>query len=261
MLDYSELTRRYAPWSLSKAKLAKNCPFSFDCRYVRKLRGIAPPKGSAGRIGVAVHQVLEVYLQGDSIKEAVRRAFADNELTTNEMDDVMSYMHNIVSFKDRLTKYKQRHNIIETHVEVRFGMTNDLKTAQFFGKNVFMRGVWDIAMRTQEHAVVVDHKSGMLSSDTDVFERYGDQLKLYAIAALDRFPGIKGVMSAIHYVMSEDIIFSPMISTRKIREQYVPWLADYLNNCSRDIETKEARVGWYCQFCDYTHVCPEKRIT
>lgn len=260
MLDYSELTQKYAPWSITKANLAKTCPLAFDFKYVSKAKGTTPAKSPAARIGSAVHQVLELYLQDMDIKDAVQRALIDNELTTDEKDEVASYVHNIISFKGRLSKYKKKHNISEVHIEVRFGMTDDLKPTEFFGKNVFMRGVWDIAMRAGDHAIIIDHKSGLCPSSAEAaFDKHGDQMKLYSIASLHRFPGIIGAQTAFHYVMSEEIFFGKTITTTQIQDQYIPWYVSYLNDCSKDITTKEARTGWLCKFCEFTHLCPKKR--
>jgi RecB family exonuclease len=260
MLDYSETTLKYAPWSMSKANLAKNCPLAFDHKYVRKAKGTTPAKSPAARIGTAVHQILELYLQDMDIKVAVQRALIDNKLTTDEKDDVASYVHNIISFKKRLSEFKERHSITETHVEVRFGMTDDLQPTEFFGKDVFMRGVWDIAMRAGNHAVIVDHKSGLCPSSPEAaFEKHSDQMKLYSIASLHRFPGIEGAQTAFHYVMSEEIFFAKTVTASQIQNSYVPWYVRYLNDCSRDITTKEARTGWLCNFCEFTHLCPKKR--
>lgn len=260
MLDYSDSTLKYAPWSMSKANLAKNCPLAFNMKYVNKVRGATPAKSPAARIGTAVHQVLETYLQDMDIKESVRRALIDNKLTTEEMDDVASYVHNIMSFKKRFMAYKKKHNVSETHIEVRFGMTADLKPAEFFGKDVFMRGVWDIALRTGDYAVIVDHKSGMCPSSAEAaFEKHGDQMRLYSIASLHRFPGMVGAQTAFHYVMSEEIFFGKLVTATKITNEYIPWYVKYLNDCSRDVDTKEARTGWLCKFCEYTHLCPKKR--
>lgn len=260
MLDYSELTRKFAPWSISKANLAKNCPLAFDFKYVRKVRGTSRAKDSAARIGTAVHQVLELYLQKKDIKEATRRAFIDNELTTEEMDEAASYTHNIVSFKERLSKFKERHKVSKTFIEARFGMTADLRPTEFFGKDVFVRGVWDISMIAGKYAIIIDHKSGMCPSNTEeIFKRYGDQLKLYSIAALNKFAGIAGIQTAFHFVMSEEIVFSKTITASQVREKYIPWYVQFLNECSSDIPTREARPSWFCKFCEYANLCPRKR--
>ena len=259
MLEYSDLTKEYAPWSMSKANLARTCPLAFDWKYVSRVRGKTQARSPAARIGTAVHQVLELYLQGTDLQTAVQRACIDNKLTTNEMDDVVSYVHNIMSFKNRLEKFKKRHKISEVHVEERFGFTEDLRPTGFFAKDVFMRGVWDIAMRAGDHAVIIDHKSGMAPADTSsVFDKHGDQMKIYSIAGLNKFPGIQGSQTAFHYVVSEEIVFADMVPVSKIQNKYIPWYVDHLNRCSRDIPTKEARTSWLCNFCEFTHMCPKK---
>jgi len=244
---------------MSKAALARNCPLAFNLKYVDKVKAKVKASSAAGRIGTAVHQVLENYLKGTDIREAIRKAFIDNKLTTNEMDEVAGFAHNIIAFKKRLETFKTKHRIVEVDVEVRFGFDQDLRPTKFFDDHVFMRGVWDLAMRAGNHAIIIDHKSGAKpSTDKDVFDKHGDQMRIYSIAALNRFPGIVGVQSAFHYVGAEDIVFGQMVSSETIRNQFVPWYIDHLNSCAEHIPSRAARTGWFCSFCEYVPMCPVK---
>jgi len=259
-IKLSELARKYAPWSMSKAGLAENCPFAFDLKYVTRSRGKVPPRSSAGAIGRAVHQVLESLLKGapiSEIKKEMFRAVVNEKLTTPEIEDVMGYTHNIKSFIKRLDAYRDKHGIDDTLVEGRFCFTHDFSTTKYFGKDAFFRGVWDVAMRADKHLIILDHKSGEAGNTEKVLERYDKQRRFYSIAALCKFPEIEGVHTAFHYVQSEEIIWAKeMDSVRRIKNEYIPWYIDYLNRCATEVTTKATRKGWHCSYCDYTHICP-----
>lgn len=261
-IEFSDLTLAHAPWSMSKAGLASNCSFAFDLKYVRRVRGKTPPRSSAGAIGRAVHQVLEALLKGAPISEMkneIFRAVIDEKLTTPEIEDVMGFSHNIKSFIKRLDTYKEKHAIDDanTVVEGKFCFTKDFLPAKYMSSAAFFRGVWDVVMLAGDRAIILDHKSGDMGNPDKVLDRYDNQRRFYAIAAMNRFPGIKAVHTAFHYVQSEEIIWAKEADTAgRINNEYIPWYKDYLNRCSAEITAKIPRKGWHCSFCNFTHICP-----
>lgn len=275
---FSQEALRLAPWSMSKADKALSCGLAFDLQYIRRLKTKARPS-AANRIGKAAHQALENLLKSpdgsdEQLKEFLRRAGIDFDLTTPEMEELVSYTYNIVSFRRRIEQFKQKHGFNETLVEHRFGLRNDLSVTSFWGENlpetdargkpkrdVFFRGVWDLGLLAPGYAVIIDHKSGMPPKDQhDVIAHYGHQLKLYAVSALCAYPDLKGVQAAIHYLQSEEIIWG----TRKpwtaefIRKELFPWYIDYINRAATASADKSPRKGWYCSFCEYKANCPLK---
>lgn len=256
-MSFSDLTLKYAPWSLSKAQTALTCPFRFDLKYVNKIKGKTPLKDSARKIGVAAHAALETVLGGKDLKEAMIKAAVDENLTSIETEDLRSLGHNIKNFIERLETFKEKKNVNEQHVEKKFGLTRDMQPTSFFGKNVFFRGVWDLCLISEDdsskkHLVVIDHKSGR----TKDLSYYTDQLKLYSLAGIHLFSDIAGVQSAIHFIPDENIVWSTYNSTEIIKKLYYPWYIDLLNKAAADIPSKRAQKCWLCPFCEYREECP-----
>jgi len=248
---------------MSKAELALNCGLAYNLRYVKKAKG-APPKDAGGRIGIAAHAVLESFLQSaaEPIKDIIYRVALDQQLTTPEIDDLVSFAHSIAHFRDRLESYKIANKVKEQRVELKFGLTADLQKTAFFGKDVFFRGVMDLILSTEDGSIVIlDHKSGNPpSSHTDALDQHRAQLKLYTLAALLLYPDLKGVQTGLHYLASEEIVWdTKMVLPSMIREEVMPWYPQFLNEAGLAAENATPKSGWKCKFCEFISQCPLKR--
>lgn len=251
-LPFSELALKYAPWAISKADMAKQCGLRFYWKYVEKKKEPESER-SEGRIGTAVHKVIELVLKGEKMERAFRVAAVDSKLTTNEIDDLFTFQGTITSFLERIAKFKIQRDAKQEFVEHKFGITIDLKPSTFFGKDVFFRGAWDLAyMLGNRDLVMLDHKSG---TPADNMDRYTNQLNSYALAGRVLVPEIKGAVSAIHYVQDGSIKWGTYISVEQIDEKLINWFVTYLNDCVANLEKIEAQVGWQCGFCGYASKC------
>lgn len=249
---------------MSKANAAFNCPFRFQLKYVKKTKG-HKPRSSAGRVGIAAHEAIEHYLKGMELSQAIHRANVKQRLTTPEMEEVVAFAHSIREFKNRLDAFRQEKGVTETFIEKKFGLSIDFQPTKFFTKandsvQVFFRGVWDLCLRAKEkYMIIIDHKSGAVKTNDQgnaTLDSYEDQLNLYAIAALNVFPNVAGVQSAIHYMQSGEIIWDDMRSAETIRSTLYPWFYEYLNRAAKEALSPAARKGWHCSFCEYTDLCP-----
>jgi len=254
-MSFSDTAKKLGPWSLSKAQSATSCPFRFYHSYVLKTKGKQPLDQSATRKGSAAHAALEDVLKGKyDLMTALKKAVMNHKLTTVEIDDVFAMAHNMKVFLDSVEKFKKTQNVTEVLVERRFGLTLDLKPTKFFGKDVFFRGVWDLCLRTKNRLAIIDHKSGQPKNDIGW---YGDQLNTYAIAGVCLFDDVEGIQSGINYVQDDDKVrWGDMQSADYIREHVVPWFVHYLDKAGEEAETKEARKGWWCNYCSYISICP-----
>ena len=251
---------------MSKADLAKNCGFAFQMKYVRKQKGTVPPKDSAGRIGTAAHEALEIFLKGEkTLAHALEIGAINQKLTTVEIDELSAMAHNIVSFRDRLGAYKAKHNVTDTRIEFKFGLRIDNTPTAFFGVktaaapagDVFSRGVMDLILDAEKSYIILDHKTGNPpGDDKEVFRRHDKQLKLYSIAAFALFPDLKGSQSAVHYLQNERIVWAEYKTADEIRDVLIPWYYAYVNEAAEASRSLDAKKGWYCMFCDYSAQCP-----
>lgn len=251
-LPFSELVLKHAPWSISKADIAKQCGLRFHWKYVEKKKEPESER-SEGRIGAAIHKVIELVLKGEKMERAFRVAAVDNKLTTNEVDDLYTFQGTITSFLERIAKFKVQKDAKTEFVEHKFGITVNLKASTFFGKDVFFRGAWDLAyLLGNRDLVVLDHKSGQPADNMD---RYTNQLNSYAIAGRVLVPEMKGAVSAIHYVKDGTIKWGSYIKGEEIDTKLIDWFVNYLNDSVANLDKKEAQVGWQCGFCGYASKC------
>lgn len=276
---FTQEAKRLAPWSMSKADRARSCGLAFDLEYIQHIKVKVRPN-AANRIGKAAHQALENLLKdpngGDEqLKTFLYRAGIDFDLTTPEMEELVSYTYNIANFRRRIEGFKQKHGFNDTLIEHRFGLRDDLSVTSFWGKelpeidergkpkkDVFFRGVWDVGLLAPGYAVILDHKSGIPPKDQkDAIDKYGHQLKLYAVSALCLYPELKGIQAAIHYIQSEEIVWGSKTpwTAEYVREVLFPWYIDYINGAATMSADKSPRKGWYCSFCKYMSRCPLKQ--
>lgn len=72
------------------------------------------------------------------------------------------------------------------HAEMKFGLTAKLTPTGFFAKDVWLRGVLDLAVVREKSAIVIDWKTGKPKTD-------GDQMALFAAASFSVFPNVATV--------------------------------------------------------------------
>ena len=251
--NFSDLAVKYGAWSLSKANVATQCNYRFQLQYIEKKKQKAVVD-SRGRVGSAAHKALELIMKGEEIGRAFTKAAVDDALTTKEVDDLVSYRTNILSFIERVKKYKERNPITKEFIEYKFGLDIDLKPTTFFAKNVFFRGVWDVALLLEKKAfIIIDHKTGQEMP----MSKYNDQLHSYAVAARSLQPDLIGAQSALHYIKTEKIDWAKFIPKEDIDEILIPWFVKFINDSASNLTNEIKPVkGWYCTFCGYKDDCP-----
>jgi len=147
------------PWSYSSLTAFETCPKRFKLTRLDKV--VVEPASEAMTHGNLVHKALELATTGEKPLDA---------------------------------KFKQYQPIVERLranpgkrlVEYKFGLTRSLRPTEFFGKDVWVRGVIDYALVQPKTAIVLDHKTGKPKIDHD-------QLKLFAAVAFSVFPYVEKV--------------------------------------------------------------------
>lgn len=248
----SPLLDQFTPWSISKSDLAAKCGKAFHLRYVDKLPRTT---SEASRVGTAAHRVQELLLVGHAPKEALQKGLAEAiDLTSKEVEPVEALLGNMVDFVARLSRFKEKHNVVEEFYEQQWAVNRKFELVKDDDPDVFVRGVVDYAARTaSNHIIVIDHKSGRRHP----VEKYAKQLDLYAIFALAAFPDIGGVHAALHYIATKDIDWHHPRSARDVRKVLQPHLVEYLRQRADNLKGFEPRVNKLCGWCDYIEHCPE----
>lgn len=262
----------FAPWSISKAQVAHTCGMRFDYTYVNRKPKRATAN-TAGRIGSAVHRVLELMVKGYSFEDAFRAAVMHRQvgaelelgLTHKEMLELKSYRSSVHRFMEKFEAYKAQFEIEGVFVELKVAVDANLDLVEnwFDNDTVYFRGIFDLAVllrrNGQQYLVIIDHKSG----DPKDITEYMDQLNAYLVMAVCLYPDLAGAQAAIHWLRAEEELEQPVVEWTPLRSrsyidaQVVPWLHQYLSDAQVAAEASQApTAGWYCEFCDFRHLCP-----
>lgn len=257
--------KSFAPWSSTKADVALACSLRFNLKYDQRMKG-KPIERGEGRIGSAVHAIIEKLLKGSEFDISFKEAAIISKLTRNEMFELRTYQVAIENFLRRYDDWRARMRAEEIHIEKSIATNFDLQKRDYWDSDVYFRGVLDLCTLIQKddkrYAIVMDHKTGKRKE----LSTYEKQLRLYNILALVEFEGIAGAQSALHWVReSEDpdaksIDWDRMYTKEKIEAELVPWFHTHLSSAQkRGQSPPQPTEGWYCGFCEYQHICPLKK--
>ncbi len=254
----------FAPWSLSKAKIAKDCALRFHWKYVNKVPG-KWVESSAGRMGSAVHQIIERMLIGHEYDVAFKQAAIDAKLTRPEMLELSTFKDPIHRFLERFLQFCDKNGVERDAIMVEQDLLvhRDLSPGFHFWNDpdLWIRGAADVAVpvpkQGQPYMIIVDHKTG---EPRDIDE-YLDQLKFYAVMSVGMFPEIAGAQAVIHWPRAEDpkdvFAWGPMWSREYILDTLYPWVEEYLDDAEARGKAKPVPTeGWYCEYCEFRHRCP-----
>jgi len=243
-----------APWSISKAGVIEKCSQQYDYKYgpnkIKELTVYQP-----ATVGVTVHKVLEMTLDGTPIKTAFQHAIDQNNLTLNEIDEVKTFWDQIDRFTKRMAQFQTKHGVLPQNrfIERKWAIKPDFSATDFFDKKGLFRGVVDFAMLTaSKDLIIIDHKSGK-EKELKEFEA---QFRSYCLMALAKMPDLRGVQTAINFTLTDKLAWNPFIKAEVIRDEYRPWMVDYLTKSTVGLLQPPVPVkGWYCNYCGYKPIC------
>lgn len=252
----------HAPWSISKANVAKECSLRFHLRYIRKHPG-EPVARSDGRIGTAVHVVQEKMIKGETYANAFRGAALNGDLTHKEILALMTFESAVQRFMTKLHALKEKVKILSVATEQQVAITKDLEPCDYWDKQAWLRGVIDLALLVERNGeaslMVIDHKSGQIK-DLDGFM---PQLNSYLVMGKAVYPQATRIQPAIHWLGAEEALQQPVVqwtpirSTEEIAQEVAPSIINYITEAETAASsTPTPSVGWYCDFCEYRQLCP-----
>lgn len=256
------------PWSLSKASTLSTCVRQFEFKYVQKAKEGA--KSTQSRVGVSAHTIQEYALNRassfEALQEFTRECIEKDGLTHAESVEVISKLPGVMDFARKVSDLKAQYGVLDELVETKLAMTALGEKADFFHKNVFMRGVLDYGLITSSRVMLlVDHKSGKRKRITE----HAPQFYTYMLLALACYPDIIGVQCAINYFGSPELDWFPRFngesgpwSRDEIIRIAAPWLEKHLNQLTKrltilDNANPPPETGWQCEYCGYVDRCTE----
>lgn len=163
-------------WSFSRLKSFETCPKQFY--HVTVLGEYPVVQTDAMTYGTAMHKAAEDYI-------------GEGKPLPDEFMYVKGTLDELRAFRGtKLT-------------EQRLGLTRDLKPCGFKDKDVWFRGIVDLAIvdTLGERAWIVDYKTGKSA-------KYADkgQLELMALSIFKKFPDVKHINAALLFVVSNEMI-------------------------------------------------------
>jgi PD-(D/E)XK nuclease superfamily len=139
------------------------------------------------------------------------------------------------------------------HCEMKLAVTSPetgLKPTEFFAKDVWWRGIIDLAVVNDTKAVMVDYKTGKSARYADV-----KQLDLMAGALFAHFPKLERIKSALLFVVSDEVVRK--VHVREQQEQYMSVFNPQLDRLEGALLSGvwNPKSGPLCGWCPVTS-CP-----
>jgi CRISPR/Cas system-associated exonuclease Cas4 (RecB family) len=244
----------HAPWSASKVSTALRCPRLFHFRYLEKVA--EPEVMPETRIGKAIHQVLELVLQGTSIAEATQKVRAElpSEIEQLRFDALTT---NVAPFTQRIAQFRRRRRVSRQLVEYSLAVREDLTTTQFYAGDAYYRGVLDLGyLFADDGLALLDHKTGVRIPGTSIT----DQLEGYAVLAAAAFRHVKTFWLGIHWVAERAVEWSVPLRPEKVIDELVPDLLDNIEAAALAVDDgPRPNPGSWCDRCSYRSLCPASR--
>lgn len=260
----NEFVLNNAPWSVSKADVARDCPKRFKFQYVEKLK-MATGRGFEASTGKMVHRALELAVSGIPMEKAFDRAISEvtnvEPLSTTELEDVRSYLSASRAFLGKFTAYKQRHGGADPKMEQRLAVDLSGASVPFFGKNqegrelAFLRGVIDLYMlfTGKNTALILDHKTGKYKE----IEHFRAQFDMYLLLLKSAYPHLEFVQLGINFLKVGRIELAQKMEDVRDVEPIRDRLIRFLNDSTRETSDLErTKPGRLCGWCEYQSICP-----
>ncbi len=146
-------------WSYSSLTAYETCPKRY--KLTRVTKEVVEPQTEATTHGNEVHKALELYVK-------------------NEAAMPQKYKH-YIPIVDAI-----KHSEGRKLAEQKWAVNQRLQPVEFFAKDAWARGVFDVAVLQSGRGVILDYKTGKPKPDSD-------QLKLFAAAAFSHWKFLETV--------------------------------------------------------------------
>jgi hypothetical protein len=253
----SEFVLRYAPWSTSKADVAKQCPYKFYLQYVKKTASGAIPNTFA-RVGKAVHTAMELILRGAPVAQGFKIGIETQALVSDEIDTVKDMIPAAKKFISQYKGYCQQHGaIIPPHIEQKLGVDVNGNSVEFFNNaKCFLRGVVDLAVqfRGKNDILIIDHKTG---AEKDI-EKFSNQFAAYRLLLKAKYPTLESAYVGLNYLAADKVVLLPTPFSLKDPVVLMNEVVQFLNDATTDShDLNVTRQGPLCDWCEYKNRhCP-----
>lgn len=253
----------FAPWSFSKYKSLKKCPFQFYMKYLAKLKVpetlLIQSDPVSANVGKAAHAILEDIVVGKDMTKTydkVKKEYVgSNQLSEESWEKVKALEYNILKFKERVEAFNLKTPVKRIFTEIRMGLNKDYEPTGFFSEDVWIRGVIDLVLMLEcGDAVILDHKTGGGQGSVRVYEEQLDWYKFLLHLGVTR---VTGAQTGIHFIGEGEIKMASFSSSESIEGHIKNSIEMSLEGAVDALVQigyfKHVR-GSYCKWCEYDNL-------
>lgn len=252
------------PWSNSKYKTLKKCPFQYYLKYILKVKIPLESQNQddpmAARVGTAAHEILELIMAGKAVDPAyaiAKKKYVDGkEIPLAIWETKVESLHyNISKFKERIDQFEKLNPIKRVFMEMKVGFNKNYEPVGFFAKDVWIRGVIDLVIMLESlDAIILDHKTGGNSAG---IKNYEEQLDWYKVLLMFGIERVKGVQTGIHFIQEGEIKMASYSEANdienKIKNTLEMSIEGALDMLKEHGYFKHIR-GSQCKWCEYDNL-------
>lgn len=202
-------------WSYSKYSKFKQCAFSYDCKYNKKL---PEPKGPGMQRGIDIHELGENYLLGKLKK------------VPGEYNKVAKEMR----------KFKK----LDAIPEMSIGLTRDFEETEFFASDVWFRGKLDVTVYKSNDVInITDLKTGKIREG-----EYDDQLEIYGLVAHSIYD-VEVINTNLLFIDQGQTVDGKPFHISQYENVKKKWIKKI--NAMEKTKTFRPNPSWLCRYCHY----------
>jgi len=236
-------------YSNTRIGVYDECPKKFEFQVVKKLKPTSMPPFVL--IGGAIHKFIELYFMHcwekkvesdfDGAEPLIEKAFAQTAgLSSQYFDEMYQVCRTFVRNK----KFDLDYTV---GVEIQMAIDQYGEQADWFGKNVFMRGIVDYLRKHSNKVEITDWKTGF-GTDYDPF-----QLKLYALMLSYKYPEVEQFDVYLNFIRN-DIVKGETFYKDQL-DGFKRQLRTVVQRIEKDYEFKPT-PGVACTYCSFYDQCP-----
>lgn len=272
------LLDKYAlgPWSFSKLKMLKQCPYQFYLKYILKVkRDYLTRDTLISDVGTSAHRVLELVMRGKDVASAMKEAekeivgakaggFGKASLTQEQWDNnIKTLLGSIGDFSRRMDTMHTNLKVKRVHTELKLGITKDFEATGFFGEDVFFRGIIDLIIQlevadpTTSDLLIIDHKHGG-GEFNNTTKNYQPQLDTYKVLFHNGIEPVMGAQSGIHFIKEGKMVWGDYKDRNVIEKDLrvdLEWRINGAVDSAKEKGFFKHVRGNQCQYCEFDEEC------
>lgn len=215
--------------ALSWSRLSdyQQCPRKFHLKYISKSFPPEDQKSIHLVKGEQLHKQLEDYVIAKNGGAAMPLGFSP------EVRETLGYVDKLFEMFDQV------------HPEAQIACTEKWQPAEWFGKDVGWRSIWDVIALRPDNCFIGDYKSGKIYPYGN---SYG-QLHLSAVIAMNKWPELPEVRAAYIYIEHKKI--TPV----KVTREELPAVQAFFDKKFEDVQMEkkfEPTANDNCKWCPAT---------